>query len=283
MSRSVKTRPDDEDMDLIAAYLEHLRRAGRTDDTLRGRREILNRLNVALPYGVGHTSTSELAAWLYKDELSRNAKYTYYQCLRSFYRWATDPREQQISFDPTDDLEPVTQVKGVPRPVTDEQLHKILTEAVEPFRTWATIAAYQGLRCIEISRLDREHVTEQQLIVVKGKGGRARAHDTDPYVWRVVKDLPAGPVARMPSGERATAFQVSMLAAVYFRRKLDMPGVSMHRLRHWLGVTIQREYKDIRVTQKALGHRSLSSTEIYTDASDDQLRAARATLPRLAG
>ena len=268
-------------MDLIANYLEHLRRAGRSDATIRGRSEILHRLNRTLEYGVGQTSTKELAAWLYKDELSLNAKCTYYVCLRSFYRWATDRRDPWLTFDPTEDLEPLTPVKGVARPVTDEQLKKILTEAAEPIRLWALIAAYQGLRCIEISRLDREHITEQQLIVVKGKGGKPRVHDTDPYVWAAVRDLPPGPVARTPTGERATAFHVSMTAANHFRRNLGMPGVSMHRLRHWLGVTVQREYRDIRVTQAVLGHASLQSTQIYTAATDEQQRAARARLPRL--
>lgn len=267
------------DEDLIAAYLEHLRRAGRSDETLRGRREILYRLNRTLLYGVGQTDVEELRTWLYRDDLKQNTRYTYYMCLRSFYGWATDARDPWLSYDPTEDLEPVTQAQGVPRPVTDEELRRILAEAAEPFRLWALIAAYNGLRCIEISRLDREHITEQQLFVVKGKGGRPRVHDTDPGVWAAVKDLPPGPIAVI-QGRRATAFEVSSNTALYFRYQLKMPGVSLHRLRHWLGVNIQRRYKNIRVTQAALGHRSLSSTQIYTDATQEEQRAARATLPR---
>jgi integrase len=275
-------RSDDEDMMLIDAYLDHLRRAGRTDETIRGRREILYRLNRTLPYGVGATSRAELSRWLYRDEWSRNTKYTYYMCLKSFYGFAFAPKDPWLSGpDPTEDMEPVTAPRGVPRPVTDEQLRRILTEAAEPYRTWATLAAYQGLRCIEISRLDREHVTEQQLIVVRGKGNRPRVHDTDPYVWAAIKDLPPGPVARTPDGQRATTFHVSSFAANHFRRRLHMPGVSLHRLRHWLGVTLQREYRDIRVTQGALGHVSLQSTQVYTDATAEQQRQARSMLPRL--
>ena len=268
---------------LIGAYLEHLRRAQRTDETIRGRREILNRLNRQLTYGVGETDTDELRDWLYRDDWSVNTKFTYYMCLTGFYRWATDPRDPWLSYDPAVDLEQVKPAKGRARPVTDDQLRRILAEAVEPVRTWALIAAYQGLRCIEISRLDRDHVTERQLIVVKGKGGRPRVHDTDPYVWAAVKDLPSGPVALMPGGVRATAFQVSSIAALHFRRQLKMPGVSMHRLRHWLGVNVQEKYRDIRVTQETLGHLSLTSTQIYTQATEEQQRTARAMLPRLAG
>jgi integrase/recombinase XerC len=274
---------DPRDMELIDAYLEHLRRAGKADSTIDGRREILGRLDRDLPYGIGQTTKTELATWLYRDGWSRNTKYTYYCCIKDFYGWAADPRDPWISGNPAAELEKVTNVRGVPRPVADEHLRRILTEAREPYRTWALIAAYEGLRCIEISRLDREHITEQMLIVVKGKGGKPRVHDTDPIVWAAVKDLPPGPVARHPgSGERATAFYVSSKASTYFRRTMKIPA-SLHKMRHWLGVNLQARYKNMRVTQAALGHESIQSTQIYTDATAEEQRAARATLPRLAG
>jgi integrase/recombinase XerC len=271
-------------MEMIDEYLEHLRRAGKTDDTIRGNRDILGRLDRDLPYGIGQTTREEISTWLYRDDLSQNTKCTYYNTIKRFYEWATNPKDPWLSGNPAADLEPVKWPKGIARPVTDGQLRRILTEAAEPYRLWALIAAYQGLRCIEISRLDREHITAQQLIVVKGKGGRPRVHDTDAAVWAAVKDLPSGPIACRPvTGQRATPFEVSSMAALHFRRQLKMPGVSMHRLRHWLGVTVQRNYKDIRVTQAVLGHQSLQSTQVYTAASDEQQRAARATLPRFSG
>lgn len=269
-----------QEMELIDAHLEHLRRLGRTEATLRGRREILMRLDRDLPFGVGRASTEDLAQWLFRDKYGRNTRATYYAAMKTFYGWAADPRDQWLSFNPVDDLEKCTRIRGTARPVTDEQLKKILTEAAEPFRTWAKIAAYQGLRAIEISRLDREAITEQQLIVVRGKGNRPRVHDTDPVVWQAVKDLPPGPIARTEEGDRADAFYVSIQSAQYFRYGLKMPGVGLHRLRHWLGVTVQRKYKNTRVTMALLGHASLSSTQVYTDATDEEQRAARATLPR---
>jgi integrase/recombinase XerC len=271
------------EMELIEHHLEHLRRLGRSDATIRGRREILMRLDRDLPHGIGVASTEDLAQWLFRDRYGRNTKATYYAAMKTFYAWATDPRDPWLTFNPVDGLEKCTRVRGTARPVTDEELAKILHEAAEPFRTWALIAAYQGLRAIEISRLDREHITEQQLLVVRGKGNRPRAHDTHPDVWAAVKDLPPGPIARTADGERADEFYVSIQTAQHFRYALKMPKVGLHRLRHWLGVTVQRQYRDIRVTMALLGHVSLSSTQVYTAASDEQQRAARATLPRLAG
>lgn len=275
--------PDDpRDMDMLSEYLEHLRRCGKAQSTIDGRREILGRLDRDLPYGLGQTCTSELADWLFRDRWKLNTKFTYYEAMKDFYAWAADPADPWISADPAVDLEPVRSIRGIARPCTDAQLREILARSREPFRSWAVIAAYQGFRCIEISRADREHFTEQMVIVPKGKGGRPRAHDLDPYVWEVVRDLPDGPIARrQDDGERASAFYISSLAANYWRRTLGIP-VSMHMLRHWMGVNIQRAYKNIRVTQAALGHASLQSTQIYTDATAEEQRAARSTLPRLA-
>lgn len=266
-------------MELIDEYLEHLRRAGKAQSTIDGRREILGRLDRDMDFGVGQVSTQELATWLYRDEWERNTRYTYWSCLHDFYGWAADPRDPWISDDPTAAMEPVTPVRGVARPCRDEHLAVILTRAREPYRTWATMVAYQGLRCVEISRMDREHVSEQSTIVL-GKGGKFRVQDTDPDVWRVIEPLPAGPVARhQQAGERATPFYISSTAATYFRTTLKVP-VSMHMIRHWFGVNVQKRFKDIAVTKAMLGHASLTSTQIYVEATDEQQRAARATLPR---
>lgn len=279
------SRPaDDQDMRIIEEYIEHLRQSQCSDQTMDSRRGILGRLNRDLQFGIGQVSRDELAAWLYRDDWSQNTQATYYRCLRSFYSWATDPADPWLKGgNPTDTLTRVRTADSVARPCDGEHLRRILTEAAEPWRTYAILAAYQGLRAIEISRLDREHVDQERLFVVKGKGGRPRVHDTDPYVWRALRDLPAGPVARHPeTGERATPHYVAVYSRDYFRRKLKIP-TSLHPMRHWLGVTVQREHKDIRVTQKLLGHRQLSSTQIYTDATDEQQREARSKLPRLAG
>lgn len=271
---------DDDEMPLIDRYVEHLRQCESSPRTVEDRRDILTRIDADLPHGLEEANADELAGWLYRDEWSLATKETYYAAIVGFFTRATDPADPWLSFDPSRLLPHRPRApRGVPRPVTDEQLRRILTEAAQPYRLWSTIAAYEGLRCCEISLLDREHVTEATLFVVRGKGGKPRSHDTDPLVWAAIRDLPPGPVARMPDGQRASAQYISIRSAVYFRRNMNMPGVALHRLRHWLGVTVQREFKDIRVTQRMLGHESLQSTQIYTDASDAQQRAARSTLP----
>lgn len=267
---------------MIAAYLESLRTLSRSADTIKLRRKVLTRVSRDLTYGLGETNLDELKEWLYRDGWGKGTWATYLACLRDFYAWAANPRDRWVSENPALELDDVPKPEGCARPCTDDELRRILTRAAEPYRTWAHLAAYQGLRCIEISRLDREHVTEQVFNVVKGKGGRPRVHDTHPAVWDLIRPMAPGPVARLiRSGGRASADYISGRSAKYFTA-MGVDGVTLHRLRHWLGVTTQRLYRDIRVTQAVLGHKSLQSTQIYTMASMAQQQEARSMLPRFA-
>lgn len=268
-------------MEMIEEYIAHLRRSSDSTRTPKDRRSILYRLDRELPHGIGDVDVDELREWLHRPGWSQNTRATYYRCIASFYKWASDPDDPWLTLNPARKLERVGNPKSVPRACTDGQLRIILTRARQPIRTWATIAAYQGLRCCEIAGLDREHITERELFVVRGKGGPPRTHVTDPAVWAAVKDLPPGPVARRPNSDRrADDHYVSMTASLHFQG-LGVP-VTMHQLRHWLGTTVQREYRDIRVTQELLGHKHLSSTQVYTQATEEQQREARSTLPRFA-
>jgi integrase/recombinase XerC len=280
-------------MPLLKRYLDDMEHAW-TGRTPGNRCEILTRADRELPFGLELATTDELKAWLYKPRQTRDGERpkakssigTYWGALAGFYAWAFDPRNPWLEgVNPWAWMPPRPRVPpGQARPVENDQLRRILTQAAQPFRLWALIAAYQGLRCCEIAGLDREHITQVRLFVAYGKGGKQRAHDTDPQVWQAVRDLPPGPLAiDWRTGQRASARFVSVKFAQHCRLKLGMPGVSMHMLRHWLGVTTLDETDNIRVVQEMLGHDALSSTQIYTRATVKQQRAARARLPRLAG
>lgn len=289
MGKPTTTRSDD-CMDMIDAYVEHIRRTSPSGSkaTPMRRREVLTLLDRELPRGLDRTCTEELEDWLHAGcnhrtgaPWSQNTKATYCAAIKSAYAFWADPADPWIDEDPAADLTPVRGVKGVARPGSEEQLTHILTHGAEPYRTWTLIAAYQGLRCVELSALNREHITRETLMVLRGKGGKPRSHDTDPLVWDAVRDLPPGPVCRdMWGRERASAYYISRMASRYFSEQLGFEGLTMHMWRHRLGVQAQRLYKNARVTQKLLGHETLSATQIYTDADFDEQRAARAMLPR---
>jgi integrase len=268
---------------LLPEYLEWLRVCGRSSRTIEARREILTRIDDDLPQGLDLATADELRAWVYRDDWTPGTRETYYGAVRSFFVWATDPHSPQVDFDPTAMLPRPSVPRRLPRPITDSQLLVILTNAADPFLTYSTLAAYAGLRCCEIAQLDREDIDERSILIRRGKGGRPGVVPTHDAIWRQVRDKPAGPIAVDDTGHRAGANWVSIRTALYFRRKLDLPGVGLHRLRHWFGTTVYRRTKDIRTTQELLRHQSPATTAGYTLISDEERAHAVATLPTITG
>jgi integrase/recombinase XerC len=267
---------------LIEDYLEHLRVAGRSKRTIDDRRVILARMNADLPYGLAQATTEELQGWIYRDTWSSATRENYYGAARSFFLWAANPHDPWLDFDPTELLPRPKTPRGLPRPLTDQQLDRILTEAADPYRLWTILACYAGLRCCEIAGLDREHITDQTILIVRGKGGKPGILPTHTEIWEAVERLPPGPLAVTTDGGRASAQYVSIRTALYFRRQLHMPGVALHMGRHWFGSTVYRNTKDIRRTQELMRHSSPATTAIYTLISDEERRTAIQTLPSIA-
>jgi len=258
--------------DLIESYLAYLRQASSSPRTIEDRRRILTILDREMPYGLDSATAEELIGWLWRDGLSLSTRETYYGAMNGFFTWAH--RKAILDWNPCDEIDRPKPGNRLPRPLTDDELRRVLAEAADPYRTWMLIAAYTGARCLEISRLRREHITPTTT-TLHGKGDKLRVVGTHPAVWEAVKDLPPGPITE--HDER----WISIRAAVYFRRGLNMPGVSLHRGRHWFGGQIQMLYKDLRVTQEALGHADPRTTAGYAIVTADRISEAVAMLPRL--
>lgn len=259
---------------LVEAYASHLRKRSCTDKTITERIQTLRRANRALPQGLIHACTDELEEWLWRENLAPASRATYYGAINGFFGWAY--AADRIDFDPMQTVTPPKSGRGLPNPVTNEEVAFALAHAREPFSTWVRLAAYAGMRCIDISRFRREHATIETLHILRSKGNKARAVPTHPLIWQALRDLPAGPITDL--GPR----EISMSALHYFRRTLKMPGVRMHRFRHWFGTNVQRHYKDLRVTQELLGHTNPASTAGYALVVNEQKTAAVGMLPNLA-
>lgn len=258
--------------DLIEGYLAHLRQASSSERTIGDRRRILTVVDHEMPYGLDGANADELLAWLWRDGLSLATRENYYGALNGFFTWAA--RKKLLDWNPCDEIDKPKPGNRLPRPLSDDELAHILATAADPYRLWMTIAAYAGARCVEISRLHREHITEETT-TLHGKGNKRRVVGTHAVLWDAVRELPPGPIT-----DHDPRF-ISIRAAVYFRRTLHMPGVSLHRGRHWFGTQVQRLYKDLRVTQQAMGHASPLTTAGYALVVADQVSAAVAMLPRL--
>jgi integrase len=266
--------------ELIDLFLDHLRERGRAPRTIDIRRQTLTRIDESLPLGLESANADELREWIYRDNWAPNTRASYWTSANAFFAWATRSIDPHLSFNPMDLLSPPTSERGLPRPITDDQLARILRDAAEPYRTWSILAAYEGMRCCEISRGDREHISQAETWIWKGKRGKPRIVPTHPTAWTAVQDLPAGPLARRATGVRINPKHVSQDASEYLSDMLS-ESVGLHRLRHWFATTLRRAGKDILVIKELMGHSSLTTTQIYALVPDEERRLAVAALPTL--
>ncbi len=130
-----------------------------------------------------------------------------------------------------------------------------------------------GLRSREAVDLDLGDVDfEQELVHVRGKGGKERAvplgEEAGHWVARYLRE--ARPELARATGE--TALFVSRrgrrLDTSTLRRLLPHP----HRLRHAFATHLLEGGADLRTIQELLGHSSLSSTQIYSHVDARRLR-----------
>jgi integrase/recombinase XerC len=238
----------------------------------------LRRLDRELPAGLAGACLDELADAAFTPDRAPASRALYRAALRSFYAWAANPFDPRLDFDPARYLPAQRVPRNASRPVTSAVIADILARARKPYRTWYVLAAYAGLRCVEIAALQRSDVSAES-IQVHGKGGHRRVVPTHPLVWAAVSALPAGAVARGRFGQDTTRRQVSIRGNGHLHHALGYRDVTMHRLRHYFGTQVFRACKDIRATQELLGHATIVTTQLYTQVAEEAKNAAVAALP----
>ena len=123
--------------------------------------------------------------------------------------------------------------------------------------------------------------------MVRGKGRRERFAPIGSYAcdalenWRSVRHLattessgPATPVFVNRFGTRLSTRSVGRLLEKYLRDTGLDAKTTPHTLRHSFATHLLDRGADIRSVQELLGHRSLTTTQIYTHVTVSGLRAA---------
>lgn len=260
--------------DLIRLYQAYLRERDCTDATIRTFTRTLNVMDNELPCGLDIATEQEIRAWIWREGLKQSSRNSYYSAVTGFFRWAVDHAEL-ITFDPTRRIARPKVPPRLPRVAPDAHVARVLTEAGDPFRLWATIAAYEGARCIEIFRMHREHITDRHTTIPRGKGDKPRVVPTHPIVWAAVEPMPVGPLVRTHGHENL----MSRDFINHCQRHLGLRGMSLHRLRGWWATKCYKQTKDILAVQKGMGHANPKETAGYIDVEDTDLQALVEGLP----
>ena len=140
-----------------------------------------------------------------------------------------------------------------------------------------------GMRIGEVVALKLEHLdmTTCKLQVREGKGAKDRVL----WIRDDLRDLIGEWLGRRPEstwlfptregGQVPTRYMREMVKRVARRAGVaEWERVSPHSLRHTFATDLYRETTNLRLVQKALGHESVATTEIYTHVHDGELEVA---------
>jgi len=195
----------------------------------------------------------------------------------SFYNYAMD--ESIIANNPAERVKrPKVSPESGTAWLSAEEVGRFIDAARENARDYATSWLLAlGLRVQEVCDANAEDLTNRQghrLLNVTGKGGRLRSVPLPPSavdaIEMVLDGRESGPLSPSLSGEPQNRHQITRMVKRLARAaSLDVRTTTPHVLRHSAAVAMLSTTRDIRATQRALGHASADTTERYLHSIED--------------
>ena len=226
-------------------------------------------------------------AILRRAEYSRSTIARKIATLRSFYKFLA--REGVTDHNPVKAIRTPRQEKRLPKFLRPTEVERLLAapdgDDLLTLRDAAMLEVLYstGVRVSELVGLDLEDIDPiAEVVRVRGKGRRERLAPLGSYALRAlnrylearaaadVKDADAVFVNR--HGRRLAARSVRRKLAKYLAEAGLDPSVSPHTLRHSFATHMLERGADLRAVQELLGHRSLSTTQIYTHVTASRLK-----------
>ncbi|MDO4642698.1 MAG: tyrosine recombinase XerC [Cardiobacteriaceae bacterium] len=210
--------------------------------------------------------------------------------LRGFYEWLH--RQRGLAENPAASLKLPRKIKQpLPKALTPEQISTLLAapDSDDPLvlRDHAILELFYsaGLRLAELAALDTDLRSEEQHIIIRGKGGVERLVFIGSKArealerWRAVRGTLQKKVGEKAlflnkNGTRLTERGIALRLKAYAAEKLPGINVHPHMLRHSFASHILQSSGDIRAVQELLGHKQLATTQIYTHLDFQHLAKA---------
>lgn len=272
----------------LGQHLEYLRWCNLQQRTIDERRTTLGRL--VRHAGVDLLAITQEQVSAFRDRPSRSGQplaqsttRTELAHLRAFYKWAL--LEELVERDPMLRV-PLPRIpRWLPHPIPEHELAAAIDTARDRIRPFFFLAAYAGLRAIEISKLRADdlwwHQDPPLLVVREGKGGDPGTVPISPILAAELEQLPRfgflfpklngtlGPI-------RAAA--VSHMANDHLHATGSFH--TLHSCRHRFGTMVYRlSGGDLRLTQEMMRHKSPVSTAIYTQVDQGAAAGVVSALP----
>lgn len=215
--------------------------------------------------------------------------------LRGFYKYMTK-KTNQLDYNPTENIELPQNKKRLPKYLTLEQSVELLANIETSFtsRDFCIIMLFMncGMRLSELAGIDLKDIRDDTLRII-GKGNKERTVYLNSACLAALEDYiterntivsPVSEPALFISKTRKNRLSTRSIQLVVERclklASLDGQGYSAHKLRHTAATLLYRSGgADMLALKEILGHEHVSTTEIYTHISDEELKKAAKASP----
>ena len=213
--------------------------------------------------------------------------------LRRFYRHLE--REGRVKDNPCDRIDAPRLGRPLPGVLTEQEVERLLaapdvdTTLGLRDRAMLEVLYATGLRVSELVGLRSEQVSLLQGVLrVVGKGGKERLVPLgEPAVDWLERFLEGGRTAILGARQSPALFPTARGRAMtrqafwhlvkrYARQAGISRDISPHTLRHAFATHLLDHGADLRVVQMLLGHRDISTTQIYTHIARERLKVIHA-------
>ena len=211
--------------------------------------------------------------------------------LRSFHKWLQ--RFGVIAQNPMTLIRTPRQSKRLPKAITVNDVERLLAapDANTPLgsrdRAMLETLYSTGIRVSELVGIDLGDVDEPgQALMVRGKGKRERIVPLGSHALRAISEWIAmrdrvgrggdtsSPLFINRDGGRISTRSVRRKLSKYLEEAGLDPAISPHTLRHSFATHLLDNGADLRAVQELLGHRSLSTTQVYTHLTTTRMQQA---------
>ncbi len=208
--------------------------------------------------------------------------------IKSFFKYL-HIKVKLIDTNPTEALDPPKFKSTVPRYLELDESKRLLScvDGRHKERDFAILTLFLncGLRLSELVGINLADIKKDSM-VVKGKGNKERTIYLNDACLSAINDYLAVRPKLNVKDERALFISgqnqriyyktVQFLVKKYIAAAgLDPTKYSTHKLRHTAATLMYKYGKvDVRALQEILGHEQLSTTQIYTRVSNDQIKEA---------
>jgi integrase/recombinase XerC len=232
-------------------------------------------------------------AFLFEQEKKKTSIARKLAAVRAFFKFLS--RERELAENPAAVVSTPKLARTLPRIMTEEEMNDFLNRVGQAAqsgdpglvrdRAILELLYASGLRVSELTGLDLRNVNfGDGIVLVRGKGdkerivpfgSKARAAITAylPVREKVLQENKTRETALFLNarGGRLTPRSVDRLLKKHIRQFGPNVKVSPHSLRHAFASHLLAEGADLRAIQEMLGHKSLATTQKYTQVSIKQL------------